>query len=141
MEGTRVRLCTGALHCTRALQFANRLRDSHSSNYHTRDCLWDPCVELLSRSQTQSTPEDFCLLQSCLGDRLSFCGFTHRTMESLAPTGFTFRVLVATRKSDPTHGEGLLWKTHISAYVVLGRSGLSRGPSRSGTVSVEDLTC
>ena len=113
----------------------------HSLNYHIRDCLGDPCVDSRSRSLSQSTPEDFCLLRPCLRHRPRFWGLTHRTRESFASAGSTLMVLVATRKIDPTHGEGLLWKSPISPYLVLGRSSLSRCPSMSGTISVEDLTC
>ena len=68
-------------------------------------------------------------------------GLAHRTMESLASAGSTLLVLVATRKIDPTHGEGLSWKSPISPYLVLCRSSSSRCPSRSRTVSVDGLAC
>ena len=81
------------------------------------------------------------MLQLCLRDQLGFWGFTHRTRESLASAGSTLLELVATRKIDPTHGEGLLGKSPISPCLVLGRSSSSRCPSRNGKVSVEEIAC
>ena len=141
MEGTRLRLCSRALYHICALQSAIALRQYAIHELPRPGLSMGLLLELIIPQPIPIHSRDFRLLQLCLRGQLGFWGFTHRTMESLASAGSTLMEPVATRKIDPTHGEGLLGKSPISPYLVPCRSRSSRCPSRSGTVSVEDLAC
>ena len=121
--------CTASEHSN--LRIASVI--SHSSSYHIRDCLGDPCVDSRSRSLSRSTPEvSVCSTRVCetgraIGER------TPRTRESLAFAGSTLLALVVTSKISYARRRSC--RVVLSPpYLVLGRSSSSRCPSRSITL-------